>query len=363
MPFEDGSFSVSFFELRDKLPENCMELFQNYAAGTLDSIKDEPQIGLVSGRHLLETELNEQTVSRGSCYYLNLRKAERKVPASLLNAICKREELVYMKANNAPYVSGKIKKQIRSEVVEQYLMKMPPQISALPFVIDPGQKVLYLGNTSRTKMDDFVGLFYKMTGLEPVQMSPALILDQDFQTTVTSFPSLSFGGNQEDEPSIGRDFFTWLWYYSETCGKLELGNFGEFDVMIEAPATFEFSADAPGCNETVVKKGASGLRSSEVKAALTVGKKLRKAKVSFTRAGDIWSAVFDADAFAFTSVKLPEGEVLEAESRFEERMFNLNILKMALRGYFHKFASLLLSPEREKIQNEMLKWAAEHEEL
>ncbi len=363
MPFEHGSFTVSIFELRDALPDNYLELFAAQTAGMLDNVKDEPQIGWVSGRHLLENNIEEKTALRGGCLYLNLRKAERKMPASLLNAICKREELIYLQANNAQFVSGKVKKQIREEALEKHLMKMPPQIAGVPLVVDLATRSMYVGASSPTQIDDFIGFFFKTTNVEPLQLTPASLLETMFQTTLSSFPSIRFAEECDDEPAPGRDFLTWLWYYSETAGKLSHPQYGEFDLLIEAPATFAFTAEARGAAETSIKKGGSPLRSAEAKAALTVGKKVKKAKFSLTRGDDIWSGVFDADRFSFSSFNLPEGENLEPESRFAERMLNLFIFQEALKLYFHKFAESLLSmswPEEEK---NIRRWVEERDSI
>jgi hypothetical protein len=104
MPFERGNFAVTMFSLPENLPENHLELFNKYKAGGLDSVKDEPQIGWVGGRHLLETEINESTAVCGGMIYLSLRKAERKIPASLLKAVCKRDEQKYMHENQVARV-------------------------------------------------------------------------------------------------------------------------------------------------------------------------------------------------------------------------------------------------------------------
>ena len=112
MPFDRGSFTFAMFEIPGDLPEDFLELFASKKAGPLDAVTAEPQLGWVTGRHLLDTVIDEASAGIGGCYYLTLRQAVRKMPASLLNAICKREEQAYMRANNLEYVSSKVKKQI-----------------------------------------------------------------------------------------------------------------------------------------------------------------------------------------------------------------------------------------------------------
>ena len=65
--------------------------------------------------------------------------------------------------------------------------------------------------------------------------------------------------------------------------------------------------------------------SAEAKAALAVGKKLRKAKILMARGdADKWSFTFDADTFTITGLTLPETEEMELNARFEERVIFLD---------------------------------------
>ena len=81
MSFETGSISLMICPLRNPLPEDYLARFAKYSAGKLDDVKDEPVMGWVSGRHLLENRIDETTSMCGGFPYLNLRKTERKVPS------------------------------------------------------------------------------------------------------------------------------------------------------------------------------------------------------------------------------------------------------------------------------------------
>lgn len=363
MPFDRGSFAFTMFDVPGELPENFLELFAAKKAGSLDSVTQEPQIGWVTGHHLLDTAIDEASAQLGGSYFLMLRQAVRKMPASLLNAVCKREEQAYMRANNLEYVSGKVKKQIREEAIEKYILKMPPALSGIPMVYEPHEKLLYVGASSRTQLDLFIEQFYQTTKVEPVQLTPGVLLERLFQSTEASFPVLTIGGRPDPEPVTGRDFLMWLWFYSETVGKLEHPQYGEFDLMIEAPLVF-IGDEAQGSGETTIKKGDSPLRSAEAKAAIAVGKKLKKAKLTLTRANQIWSGTFDADQFAFSSFKLPEGDALTNDDEvFAERVLNLSIFREAISSYFRKFADVMLGMEFPAFEKEIREWAQQRDAI
>lgn len=361
MSFENGSFSLTIYELPARPGEDLLKLLAMHRAGMLDQVQDEPQIGWTSGRTLLETEIDESSAMFGGHLYVCMRKAERKIPASLMNAICRRDELAYLRANNAVLVPSRVRRDIKQEATEKHLMKMPPSIAGIPLVVDSAAGLVYAGATSAVQLDLLVSLFYKSTEIEPRRLSPEFLFETEFASTENSFPEIMLT-DMPDGSSPGRDFLTWLWYYSEVEGGLiEHEQFGEFAIMIEGPLTFAFAAETKGAAETTIKKGDSPLRSAEAKAALAVGKKLRKARFVLARGNETWSGAFDADGFNFGSLSLPEGEEMEPESRFAERVQNLFIFQTAFREYFRKFAKTLCAMDWPATQKTMRQWALERD--
>ena len=363
MPFERGGVTFSIFKLNNAWPEDALESFNAYRAGTLDSVKDDVQVGWTTGRCLLDSNLDENSVIAGSCWYLNLRKAERKIPSSLLNAIIKREELVYMRANDLEFVPSKVKREIKAQAVEQYLMKMPPSIAATPMVYDPAAKLLYLGTGSAKQIEDFIAFFYQTLNLEPLQITPGTLLNEEFGKLETDLPILSLNGEELEDMMPGRDFLTYLWYLSESGeAAVTHAQYGDFDILVEGPLVFGSGDMAKGSAETSVKKGDLPQQSAEAKAALAVGKKLKKAKVTLTRGEDIWSGTFDADKFIFSSLTLPEGEELEPDSRFGERMQNLLVFNEAWKECFKLYAKNMFD-NFEETTKKLQDWAANRNSL
>ena len=365
MPFDRGTLSFSMFELTGDLPEDFAACFASAKAGTLDSVTHEPQIGWVTGRHLLDTDVNDATIVRGGMYSLILRQAVRKIPATLLNALCQREEQVFLAANpGRDYVSGKDKKRIKEDVTTRHIGKMPPALSGIPMVLDPQTGLLFLGATSVSQIDLFIEQFYRVTKLEPIQLTPALILDREFHTVPAQFPALELTGGPVDpaEANPGRDFLTWLLHYAEKTGKLTFDGH-DFDVMIEAPLLLAGDSEAHGSQEATIKNGDSPLRSAEVKAALSVGKKLRKAKISLTRDDDsVWSGTFDADNFVFSSFKLPETEEMHPDEVFAERVRALEDFRETWTEYFKVFANSMLN-DFDATQKGLRQWIRDREAI
>ena len=84
MPFENGSMSFRMLELPRAFQNNFVEKFAAEAAGSLDSIGTNQQRGWVTGRHLLDSHITEESAMLAGWVRLSLRLAERKVPAALL---------------------------------------------------------------------------------------------------------------------------------------------------------------------------------------------------------------------------------------------------------------------------------------
>jgi hypothetical protein len=241
-------------------------------------------------------------------------------------------------------------------------MKMPPSLSAVPVVVDRASKVMYLGTGSPSQVDNFLAFFLKTFEAEPMQLNVDEMMFRLFQKDGVDLPQLSFtDAFIEEEHTPARDFLTWLWYFSEEeSGRISLEQYGDFELMIDGPLTLAFAAEGKGATETTIKKG-SPLKSAEAKAALEVGKKLRKAKLVFCRGEDIWSGTFDADKFSFSGVQLPEGEEMEANSRFAERIQFLHIFQIALQEYFKKFVDETTGTGWQELEKKIKKWTEERD--
>lgn len=356
MSFTQGPVNVTMLKLSQKLPENFLELFEAYAARPLEEVKDDPQLGWTSGRHLLETQINDATAICGGHLYLNLRKAERKIPALTLKTLCQREEQIYLTANKVEFVPKSVKRDIRQNAIDATWPKMPVQFSGIPFVVDLASNILYAGTTSQSQLDDLVCMFYKTTNVEPYHYTIKEMC-ADLGITEADLPSVSF--SPESKPrdlTPGRDFLTWLWFHNETTGGVSKYD-PSFTVMLEGPLTFAGDDETQGAHDITVKNGGCPLRSSEAKSALLVGKKLKKAKLAITRRNDIWGCTFDADKIVFSSLILPEGEEMEHNSRFQERIQNLDFFRQAIRYYFREFCYITRELDWPETEQAIQAWA------
>ena len=364
MPFDQGSVTCRICRLPEKVPADALDRFASNAASSLENVKQEPAYGWVSGRHLLETRIDEETASLAGYIHLSLRQAQKKIPTSLFNAECRMAELAELEDKGKNRLSRKEKQRIKQEVTEKLLPDMPPQLSAMPFVIDQNDDLLYVGVSSDTQLDLFIKHFRNTVGIEPVPLTPETAAQDLAAVDPDSVPQLNFSPEVEDASAtgtLGQNFLTWLWVYQEeNGGKLPPSQLGTFSLLIDGPLVF--MAEGEGALESNVKKGAPTL-SAEAKAALTVGKKLKKAKMFLGREGsEVWSANIDADGFTFKGLRLPDGEALDRAGIFEERMTNLHIFQTVFFNLFKRFISETSDPPKvSEFQEKAKEWVRKRE--
>ncbi len=364
MGFDRGGITCRICKLPQPLPKDPLSRFAAQAAGPLEQVQDEPTWGWVTGRFLLETEINEETCQYGSILHLCLRQAERKVPSSLMNAECRLEEMVQRKARKVEHLNRKAIREIKEEVRQRLLPKMPPTFSGIYVAIDTVTGFLYVSATSEKQLDLFTGFFAKAMGFDPIPMTPDALAQVLFATEPSSVPAVNISPALEEDAGatgqLGENFLTWLWFFQESRqGVLPPTRLGEFSLLVDGPLTFV--AQGSGSFESSLRKG-TPTNSAEARSAMMVGKKLRTAKLVVARnKGEEWSCTLDASQFILRGLKLPEGDAMDPADIFEERMANLEIFRQLLFELFHLYLNTVKDPaKRQEYQRQAKQWVQDH---
>ena len=337
MAFESGSLAFRAFYMGQSLPDDHIDRFARDALPPLDTVGREAALGWVTGRHLLDRAIRDETAYFGAYLRLALVRAERRIPTALLRAECKMEELALLEAAGGEYVKREERTRIRKEVEERLQPQMPPQLTAIPFVCGREGDRLFASAMSDKQLEVFLYHFEASTGvsLTPVTPESAALKRKQFAVHQLGPCSLSPECNDEMVAvSPGLDFLTWLWFFSEERGGVISTQGGEFAVALEGPLTF--IKEGQGAHEARLRKG-DPLGSMEAKTALLSGKKLSKARVTVARDHEQWSAEIDAETFGFRGVKLPKGEMLDPVSRFQDRLLSLQTFLSAWLSFYDRF--------------------------
>lgn len=357
MPFESGSVSFRMLELPRAFSGNWVDSFAREAAGSLDDVGEGVQRGWVTGRHLLDAHITEETALHAGWVRLALRQAERKVPVALLRAECRMEELAVMAAEGKAYLKARVRTEIRQAVMERLLPAMPPQMKAIPFVYRPGETHLFAAALPVAQLDVFNAALLATLGYGGEPATPEVLAAKRLNKDLRDYPGTSFSPEMESEAmeaAPGREFLTWLWFKTETQnGRVALAEGRELGVLVEGPLTFLHEGN--GAHAAVLKKGMPE-NSIEAKTCLLSGKKLKEAKVTFALdEQSTWSFGFEADQFLIRGLKLPQGEgPLDAVSRFQERMLFLEQWREIFLDLFDAFVS---------VRTDKAKWQATVGEL
>lgn len=339
MAFESGSLSFRTFLLPSDLPDNAIQRFAQHAVPPLTfTLAENTLQGWVTGRHLLDRNINEDSAMFAGSLRLTLMKAERTIPPALLRAECKMEELAEMQAKGVAYLRRNERSAIKKQVTERLLPQMPPVLTGIDWTALPDSRYLYATALSDKQLDAFCLHFRNTTGMHPEALTPETLAAILVKRDCRNLAPVSFSPEMDDssaELHIGRDFLTWLWFFAEACGG-EIEVEGEnATILVEGPLSFAF--EGAGAHETVLRKGQPTI-SAEAKTALLAGKKLRVAKLTIAMHDQEWKLTFDADTFAYRSVTLPKGEeIIGPEERFLDRFHAIERLRAIMTAFYQRF--------------------------
>ncbi len=346
MSFESGTVSFRIFHLSQPLSTESIQQFAKQAAPSIEFLTgSQPVEGWVTGRHLLDRNINEDSAMVAGCLRLTLMKAERVIPPALLRAECKMEELAEMQARGVAYLRRNERSAIKKQVTERLLPQMPPTLTGIDWTAKPDTHTLYATALSEKQLDAFALHFRQTTSMHPEPLTPetwaTLLAGRDCR----NLSPTSFSPDMDDttaEAQVGRDFLTWLWFFSEACGGQIETDEGVAGILVEGPLAFAF--EGAGAHETVLRKGQPVI-SSEAKTALVCGKKLRSARLTITLGDQEWKCTLDADSFTFRSVRLPKGETVGAEEMFLDRFLCIERMQTILDSFYKRFLQERLDPE------------------
>lgn len=358
MGFDSGNVGFRLFYLQEEYDSSLVEKFAEHVAPPVESLAAGAISGWVGCRHLLDREISDAACVIGSYLYVQLFKAERKIPPQLLRAYAKREEFIAMKTAGTAFLPRKEKVAIKERLTAELLPKMPPTLNAIPVVVDFRNRLLVAEALSDRQIDALCPAFKAVAGSVPVLLTPETAALKRRQVNANDLDPVRFSpdasADPADTPTLGQDFLTWLWYLWEKEGDVwHLEDGREFGLLLEGPVTFY--RDGEGAHEALLRKG-TPLNSAEAGTALLCGKKVKKLKLSVAQGEDVFSCTID-DEFAFRSVKLPKGRQKDFEPRVEERMLFIETFFTAVLTLFDKFLDLRSDPAAwEKTVGKIREW-------
>jgi recombination associated protein RdgC len=145
---------------------------------------------------------------------------------------------------------------------------------------------------------------------------------------------------------IGRDFFVWLWFKSETnAGIIDLGDKGHAEIRFEGKMTLETEND--GGVESVTCSGDIP-RLKEARFALTENKKVTQATIKQILGDDEYTFTLDSRWMNYRNLKTPkvvQDDKNDPEGRFFEKAGLVEKAVSMMDVIFMQFIGLRLSVE------------------
>lgn len=341
MSYEAGSIGTRMFFVPRPLPQNAVERFAALAMPPLESLGDGVIHGWVTGRHALDRNLTDDSATYGGHLRLALGQAEKKVPESLLRAECRMEELAQMSVQGVDRLGGSARREIRRSVEVRLMTHAQPVLKTIPFVYDARSEILWAGALSDKQLDAFQAAWAQAMGFSLLPATPEVAAMKLASSNVRDWQPVSFSPDHEGDEVMhdaGADFLTWLWFVSEALGGVvKIEDVGEVAVLIEGP--LQFCIEGGGGARDVAIRNGEPMLASATKAALMAGGKPVLAKVTLATGERAYTFTLSAQSFVFRGLKLPDGEALDAISKFQERIDALDELRRMFFGLYARYVT------------------------
>ena len=346
MGFDTGRVSFRLFYLQQTYDSSLVEAFAQEVVQPISTIKTEPISGWVTGRHLLDRDISDERCVIGPYIHVQLMKAEKKIPNSLLTATVKLEEEGEMRARETAFLPRKVRAEVKQRVIASLQPQMPPTLTGIPVVVDLRNQQLVAGALSDKQVDALKPAFKTVGDSIPIPVTQDNAALKRKRINAVDLDPITFSPDPlivpPNEPTLGMDFLTWLWFnWENNEGNFHLPDGRPVGYMLEGPITFY--REGEGAHEAVLRKGMP-LNSREAATALMCGKKLRRAKITVAIDEKAIEATVDAD-FVFRGVKLPKAEQTEKEGIFEERMMQIETFCDTWFTLYDRFLDMRTDPK------------------
>ncbi|MEW6744273.1 MAG: hypothetical protein AB1486_16085 [Planctomycetota bacterium] len=155
---------------------------------------------------------------------------------------------------------------------------------------------------------------------------------------------ISIADLSADTAFLGDEFLTWLWFRMETGeGTLDLPGFGEVGVAFDR--YLEFHDELSGARLSLRSDAVS--RTTEAQAALSVGKKLRRARLVIGWLDQNIELTVDGSTLDLGGLKLPRPTAEDSREREAEAAAALQTAASLVAALFTVFLRERLAPDFE----------------
>ncbi|NBX16060.1 MAG: hypothetical protein EBR09_01710 [Proteobacteria bacterium] len=146
---------------------------------------------------------------------------------------------------------------------------------------------------------------------------------------------------QNNQAFLGREFLTWLWYYTESGRhEVNLGELGIYKLYVDDRLVLTSSS---GSAHEQALKGGTPAYAAEALVALQSGKMVHDAKFILQDNEKQWMWNMRADDLALRSVRLPTVQAPDASTHMQARIANTQLLVDVVETLFRMYLDLRMS--------------------
>ncbi|MFZ9521019.1 MAG: hypothetical protein ACO3A4_11140 [Silvanigrellaceae bacterium] len=146
---------------------------------------------------------------------------------------------------------------------------------------------------------------------------------------------------QTNQAFLGREFLTWLWYYTESGShEVDLGELGIYKLYVDDRLVL---ISTSGSAHEQSLKGGTPAYAAEALVALQSGKLVQEAKFILQDKERQWMWNMRADDLALRGVRLPTVQAPDAASHMQARIANTQLLSDVVETLFGMYLELRMS--------------------
>lgn len=380
MAFASGPVSFQRFfitgKFHDDVTEALLRAVKQRSFGRISPAPDDTQTGWIGPRHVLDTEIDAETIAFGRFAHLAMRVDRLRAPASVVRAYTLLEQQAVRQATGRDFLSKGEQRKAREAAQTRLEQEVRAggfrRMTMIPVLIDFAQRVVFLGNLSTAMADKFMLLFSDTFGaaLEPAdapRVATRTMIAHRNARALEHLPAFHLvrppdartdsGSFQSELIFLGREFLTWLWFRADgEDHPLRVKDGDELTIAIER--SLRLTCDF-GLTGAVAISAETPASLPEARAALRTGKQpLKAGLVLGSPAGD-FRLTLDGARLAVSGLQVPEDQRLEDwRARLEARFEGVTEVAALLDALFEQFLLMRTASAWAAELREITAWAA-----
>ncbi|GIW71067.1 MAG: hypothetical protein KatS3mg102_0609 [Planctomycetota bacterium] len=139
-----------------------------------EAVEEEERTGWITVEHLLDTAFRPEKVQLGPYLVFALRRDRRRVPAALLRAHLRMEELAHQSVAGRPF-GARQRREVKARLRDELIRKVLPAAASWPVVWRPRERLLWFGTLAAKANELFAALFERTFELKLSPLGPAAL--------------------------------------------------------------------------------------------------------------------------------------------------------------------------------------------